>query len=313
MRVVFMGTPDFSVPVLKRLIEDGYEIVGVVTQPDRPKGRKKELTPPPVKVEALRHNLKVIQPEKLRNKEDLQTVLDLEGDLIITAAFGQILPKQLLDTPRFGCINVHASLLPEYRGGAPIHQAIIDGKHETGITIMYMVEKLDAGDILTQAKVEILEDDHVGTLHNKLSVIGAELLSHTIPKLLKGEITPIQQVEEKVTFAPNISREKEKISWENNGEAIYNQIRGLHPWPVAYTTLQDQPVKIWWGEKVTGATKAIPGTVVSIESDGFIVSTGNATFIKIVDLQPSGKKRMTAEQFLRGAGGDLTVGTKLGD
>jgi methionyl-tRNA formyltransferase len=313
MRVVFMGTPDFSVPVLKRLIEDGYEIVGVVTQPDRPKGRKKELTPPPVKVEALKHGLKIIQPEKLKRPEDLQQVLELQPDLVVTAAFGQILPKPLLDTPKYGCINVHASLLPEYRGGAPIHQAIIDGKKETGITIMYMVEKLDAGDILTQAKVDILEEDHVGTLHNKLSVIGAELLSHTIPSIIAGKITPIKQDNEKVTFAPNISREKEKINWNDGGEAIYNQIRGLHPWPVAYTLLNDQPLKLWWAEKVVKRNDGQPGTIVSIEGDGFIVSTGNETHIKITDLQPSGKKRLTAEQFLRGAGADLEVGTKLGE
>lgn len=314
MRVVFMGTPDFSVPVLKRLISDGYEIVGVVTQPDRPKGRKKELTPPPVKVEALKHDLKIIQPEKLKRPEDLKLVLDLEADLIITAAFGQILPKELLDKPKHGCINVHASLLPEYRGGAPIHQAIIDGKKETGITIMYMVEKLDAGDILTQAKVQIEEEDHVGTLHNKLSVIGAELLSKTIPDLIAGKLTPIKQAEEKVTFAPNISREKEQVLWEKGGEEIYNQIRGLHPWPVAYTTLNGQLLKLWWAEKVpVQKQNRPPGIIVSVESDGFIVSTGDNKFIKITDLQPSGKKRMNAEQYLLGVERDLLIGTKLGE
>lgn len=313
MRVVFMGTPDFSVPVLKRLIEDGYNIVGVVTQPDRPKGRKKQLTPPPVKVEAQKHGLTIVQPEKLKNPDDLQQVLDLKPDLVVTAAFGQILPKQLLDVPKYGCINVHASLLPEYRGGAPIHQAIIDGKKETGITIMYMVEKLDAGDILTQAKVEILEEDHVGTLHNKLSVIGAELLSRTIPDLVSGRLTPMKQDESKVSFSPNISREKEKINWENGGEAIYNQIRGLHPWPVAYTLLENEPLKIWWATKIPKNKEAEPGTIVAIEEDGVIVSTGDDVYIKVIDLQPSGKKRMTAEQFLRGAGNYLTAGTKLGD
>lgn len=313
MRVVFMGTPDFSVPVLKRLIEDGYNIVGVVTQPDRPKGRKKQLTPPPVKVEAEKHQLIIVQPEKLKRKEDLQQVLNLKPDLIITAAFGQILPKELLDTPKYGCINVHASLLPEYRGGAPIHQAIIDGKKETGITIMYMVEKLDAGDILTQAKVEITEDDHVGSLHNKLSVVGAELLSYTIPKLVAGQLTPIIQEENYVTFAPNISREKEKVDWNKSGEAIYNQIRGLHPWPVAYTIYEGQPLKLWWSEKIEKQKIISPGSIVAIEDDGFIVSTGDETHIKIIELQPAGKKRMSAEQFLRGAGADLTVGTKLGD
>ncbi|OIJ09851.1 methionyl-tRNA formyltransferase [Anaerobacillus arseniciselenatis] len=313
MRLVFMGTPDFSVPVLKRLIDDGYDIVGVVTQPDRPKGRKKQLTPPPVKVEAQKHNLKVIQPEKLKRPDDLQQVLDLNADLIVTAAFGQILPNELLEKPKYGCINVHASLLPEYRGGAPIHQAIIDGKKETGITIMYMVEKLDAGDILTQAKVEILEEDHVGSLHNKLSIVGAELLGYTIPQLVEGKLTPIKQEEEKVTFAPNISREKEKIDWAQAGEAIYNQIRGLHPWPVAYTTIENQPLKLWWSEKVKKMQDAAPGTIVAIDSDGFVVSTGDETHIKVTELQPSGKKRMTAEQFLRGAGSDLRVGTMLGE
>ena len=313
MRLVFMGTPDFSVPVLKRLIDDGYDIVGVVTQPDRPKGRKKQLTPPPVKVEAQKHNIEVIQPEKLKRPDDLQQVLDLNADLIVTAAFGQILPNELLEKPKYGCINVHASLLPEYRGGAPIHQAIIDGKKETGITIMYMVEKLDAGDILTQAKVEILEEDHVGSLHNKLSIVGAELLGYTIPQLVEGKLTPIKQEEEKVTFAPNISREKEKIDWAKAGEAIYNQIRGLHPWPVAYTTIENQPLKLWWSEKVKKMHDAAPGTIVAIDSDGFVVSTGDETHIKVTELQPSGKKRMTAEQFLRGAGSDLRVGTMLGE
>ncbi len=312
MRVVFMGTPDFSVPVLRRLITDGYHVVGVVTQPDRPKGRKKVMTPPPVKVEAQKHQLKVLQPEKVRMEEDLQPVLDLMPDLIVTAAFGQILPKKLLESPKYGCINVHASLLPEYRGGAPIHQAIIDGKDETGITIMYMVEKLDAGDILTQEIIKIEEDDHVGTLHDKLSVVGANLLSQTIPELIAGKLTPIKQDEERVTFAPNIRREKEKIDWTNGGTSIYNQVRGLHPWPVAYTTTEEQSMKIWWVEKVAKMKEAKPGTVVSIEADGFIVSTGDDVYIKVVDLQPSGKKRMNAAQYLRGTVA-VQIGSQLGE
>ena len=312
MRVVFMGTPDFSVPVLRRLITDGYHVVGVVTQPDRPKGRKKVMTPPPVKVEAQKHQLKVLQPEKVRMEEDLQPVLDLMPDLIVTAAFGQILPKKLLESPKYGCINVHASLLPEYRGGAPIHQAIIDGKDETGITIMYMVEKLDAGDILTQEIIKIEEDDHVGTLHDKLSVVGANLLSQTIPELIAGKLTPIKQDEERVTFAPNIRREKEKIDWTNGGTSIYNQVRGLHPWPVAYTTTEEQSMKIWWVEKVAKMKEPKPGTVVSIEADGFIVSTGDDVYIKVVDLQPSGKKRMNAAQYLRGTVA-VQIGSQLGE
>ncbi|MCC3357522.1 methionyl-tRNA formyltransferase [Bacillus sp. REN16] len=310
-RIVFMGTPDFSVPVLRQIIEDGYEVVAVVTQPDRPVGRKRVLTPPPVKVEALKQNIPVLQPNKIREKQEIEQVLSYRPDLIITAAFGQILPNELLEAPKYGCINVHASLLPELRGGAPIHYSILQGKEKTGVTIMYMVEKLDAGDILTQVEIPILESDHVGSLHDKLSVAGSKLLSETIPLLLDDKITPIKQDDSKATFAPNIKREQEKIDWAKDGEAIYNHIRGLNPWPVAYTTLNGDVMKIWWGDKVLSSTSKNPGTVVSIEKDGFIVSTGNTTCIRITQLQPAGKKKMSAEQFLLGT--DLQVGTQLGD
>lgn len=308
-KIVFMGTPDFSVPILKSLIEEGYNIVGVVTQPDRPKGRKKLLTPPPVKVEAEKHNLKVLQPEKIRH--EVQDVLALEPDLIITAAFGQILPNELLEAPRYGCINVHASLLPELRGGAPIHYSILQGKTKTGITIMYMAEKLDAGDILTQIEVEIDERDTVGLLHDKLSTAGVKLLLETLPPLLKGNITPQKQDDTKATFASNIKREQERIDWSKTGEEIYNQIRGLNPWPVSFTTYQDQLLKIWWGEKVQSNEDANPGTILLIEDDGIVVSTGNKTAIKITELQPSGKKKMTGEDFLRGT--TMNVGERLGN
>lgn len=304
-----MGTPDFSVPILKQLLHDEYDVIAVVTQPDRPKGRKKVLSPPPVKVEALKHHLPIYQPEQL--KQEYEQIVELKPDLIVTAAYGQMLPTEILEAPRYGCINVHASLLPEYRGGAPIHQAIIDGKNETGITIMYMVEKMDAGDILQQVKVPIEETDHVGTMHDKLSAAGATLLSETIPLLIDGKIQPVKQVEEEVTYAPNITRDQERIDWTKDGEAVYNQIRGLHPWPVAYTHLDKQPFKVWWGEKVPLAETNEPGTIVHIEKDGFTVATGNKTGIKIVDCQPSGKKRMTAEQFLQGK--KMRIGEKLGD
>ncbi|WP_453997035.1 methionyl-tRNA formyltransferase [Bacillus nitroreducens] len=310
-RIVFMGTPDFSVPVLRQIIEDGYDVVAVVTQPDRPVGRKKVLTPPPVKVEALKHNIPVLQPNKIKEEQEIERVLSYKPDLIITAAFGQILPNELLDAPKYGCINVHASLLPELRGGAPIHYSILQGKDKTGVTIMYMVEKLDAGDILTQVEIPILENDHVGSLHDKLSVAGSKLLSETIPLLLAGKLTPIKQDDSKATFAPTIKRDQEKIDWTKTGEDIYNHIRGLHPWPVAYTTLNGEVMKVWWGQKVSSETSEKPGTIVSIEKDGFIVSTGNTTFIKVTQLQPSGKKKMSAEQFLLGA--DLQVGTILGE
>jgi methionyl-tRNA formyltransferase len=312
-KIVFMGTPDFSVPVLQKIIEDGYEVIGVVTQPDRPVGRKKVLTPPPVKVEALKHGIPVFQPEKIRQEEELSKILSLEPDLIVTAAFGQILPKKLLDAPKYGCINVHASLLPELRGGAPIHYAIIQGKKKTGVTIMYMVEKLDAGDILTTVEVPITEEDNVGTLHDKLSAAGSKLLSETLPLLLDGKLTSQPQNEEQATFASNIKREQEKIDWSQTGEQIYNHIRGLNPWPVAFTTMEGQVVKIWRTEKVADSKRNDPGTIVKIEPDGLIVSTGNETAIKILELQPSGKTKMMSEQFLRGAGSKISLGSKLGE
>jgi methionyl-tRNA formyltransferase len=312
-RIVFMGTPDFSVPVLQQIMKDGYEVIGVVTQPDRPVGRKRVLTPPPVKVEAEKQGIPVYQPEKIREAQELEKILALNPDLIVTAAFGQILPKQLLDAPEYGCINVHASLLPELRGGAPIHYSILQGKDKTGITIMYMAEKLDAGDILTQVEVPITEDDTVGTLHDKLSDAGAKLLSETLPKLLNNELTPIVQDEEKATYAPNIKREQEKIDWTMPGEAIFNQIRGLNPWPVAYTTLDGAVVKVWKAEKVNQAKNESPGTVISTKDHELVIATGNETAIKILELQPSGKKRMAAEEYLRGAGSKLAAGDHFGE
>lgn len=312
-RVIFMGTPDFSVPILRQLIQDGYEVIAVVTQPDRPVGRKKILTPPPVKVEAKKQGIPVYQPEKISSKEELAPILELNPELVVTAAFGQILPKSLLDEPRFGCINVHASLLPELRGGAPIHYSIIQGKEKTGVTIMYMAEKLDAGDILTQIEVPILEHDNVGTLHDKLSAAGAKLLSETIPPLLEGRLSPIPQMEEQATYAPNIKREQEKIDWAQDGESIYNQIRGLNPWPVAYTTFNGKVMKIWQAAKTAADTSGEPGAIIKIESDGFTVATANKTAIKVVEVQPSGKKKMTAEQYLRGSGSEMETGMMLGD
>jgi methionyl-tRNA formyltransferase len=312
-KIICMGTPDFSVPVLQQIINEGYEVVGVVTQPDRPVGRKRILTPPPVKVEALKHHIPVFQPEKIKQKHELEQILALKADLIITAAFGQILPKELLEAPKYGCINVHASLLPELRGGAPIHYAIIQGKEKTGITIMYMVEKLDAGDIITQVEVPIHENDNVGTLHDKLSAAGAKLLSETLPLLLEMNINPLPQNNEKATFASNIQREQEKIDWGKPGEEIYNHIRGLNPWPVAFTSLEGQVLKVWKAQKVKGNENNPSGTIIQLDSDGLIVSTGNGTAIKILELQPAGKTKMTAEQFLRGSGSKVSIGLKLGE
>jgi methionyl-tRNA formyltransferase len=312
-KIIFMGTPDFAVPVLRQVINDGFEVIAVVTQPDRPVGRKKVMTPPPVKVEAEKQGIPIYQPEKIREKNELEKVLALKPDLIITAAFGQILPNELLEAPAHGCINVHASLLPELRGGAPIHYAILQGKKKTGITIMYMAEKLDAGDIITQVEVPITEEDNVGTLHDKLSIAGAKLLSETLPLLLEGKLTATPQDETLATFAPNIKREQEKMDWTKSGEEIYNHIRGLNPWPVAFTILDGKILKIWNAEKIPGKASGTSGTIVQVGQEGITVITGDDTLIRIKELQPSGKTKMSVEDFLRGAGSKLTTGVKLGE
>ncbi|AXI11140.1 methionyl-tRNA formyltransferase [Oceanobacillus zhaokaii] len=307
-----MGTPDFSVPVLESLVQSEYEVVLVVTQPDRPKGRKRVITPSPVKVEAEKHNIPVFQPEKLRN--DYEEILSYNPDLIVTAAYGQILPNALLEAPEFGCINVHASLLPELRGGAPIHYAIIQGKKETGITIMYMAEKLDAGDILTQVSVPIEEDDNVGTMHDKLSEAGSSLLLETLPKLFAKQLEPIKQDEAKATFAANIKREQEKIDWTKDNQAIYNQIRGLHPWPVAFTTYEGSVMKIWWGEVDSTTYQGKPGEIVKkLEDEAFVVVCGNQQGLKITEIQPAGKKRMQVKDYLLGSSDRIKLGVIMGE
>lgn len=310
-KIVFMGTPAFSVSVLTMLFDEGHTIAAVVTQPDRPVGRKRVLTPPPVKVEALRLGLPIIQPEKLRGSAELEEIIALNPDLIVTAAFGQILPKELLEVPRLGCINVHASLLPKYRGGAPIHQAIMDGETETGVTIMYMVEKLDAGDIISQVTVPISDTDHTGSMFNALSVAGTALLKETLPSILNETNKQTVQDESLVTFARNISREQERIDWSEGGKVIYDKIRGLHPWPVAYTVFQGENVKIWWGEKIHTNDSALPGTIIEIESDRIIVKAGDDIAVALTDLQPAGKKRMPADEFIRGTGSKWSKGDRF--
>ena len=306
-----MGTPDFSVPILSMLRDEGYDVVAVVTQPDRPVGRKRVLTPPPVKVEAERLGIRVIQPEKLTGSPELAEIISLNADLIITAAFGQLLPKELLDAPRLGCINVHASLLPKYRGGAPIHKAIMDGETETGVTIMYMVEKLDAGDIISQVRVPIKDTDDTGTLFTALSEAGVDLLKNTLPSILNESNERRVQDESLVTFARNISREEERIDWTKDGKEVYDKIRGLHPWPIAYSVFQDNNVKIWWGEKVETSTNAEPGTIIDIKTDRIIVKTGDNTGVAITDIQPAGRKRMPADVFIRGIGAAWNKGDRF--
>ncbi|WP_010301660.1 methionyl-tRNA formyltransferase [Kurthia senegalensis] len=310
-KIVFMGTPDFSVPVLKMIVEEGYDVLAVVTQPDRPVGRKHVLTPPPVKAAAVELGLRVIQPEKLRGSEELQEIIALQPDLIVTAAFGQILPKELLDVPALGCVNVHASLLPKYRGGAPIHQSVLDGESETGVTIMYMAEKLDAGDIISQRAMAIEDHHTTGQLFDELSIIGRDLLKDTLPAIVAGTNERIPQDETKVTFARNISREQERIDWAQNARTVFNQVRGLNSWPVAYTTLNGDNVKIWAVRESVETTTEAPGTVVAKAKKFFTVACGEGTAVDVLELQPAGKKAMPAVNYLNGVGSKLEIGERF--
>ncbi|MFQ3801330.1 methionyl-tRNA formyltransferase [Staphylococcus equorum] len=297
-KIIFMGTPDFSTKVLEMLIAE-HDVIAVVTQPDRPVGRKRTLTPPPVKKVAVEHDVAVYQPEKLAQSEDLKVLIDLNADLIVTAAFGQILPESLLASPKLGAINVHASLLPKYRGGAPIHQAIIDGEQETGISIMYMVKKLDAGNIISQRAIEIEQQDDVGTMHEKLSFLGANLLKETLPSIINGTNDSVVQNESEATFASNINREDEKIDWTLSAEQIYNHIRGLSPWPVAYTVMDDGNLKIY-ASRIEKDKTGEPGTIIETTKKAIIVATGSKDAIALTDIQVAGKKRMLAANYLSG-------------
>ncbi|GAA6823858.1 methionyl-tRNA formyltransferase [Helicobacter pylori] len=306
--IIFMGTPDFSTTVLEMLIAE-HNVIAVVTQPDRPVGRKKKMTPPPVKEIAVKHGLPVYQPEKLTQSEELAKLIALDSDLIVTAAFGQLLPESLLEAPKLGAINVHASLLPKYRGGAPIHQAIIDGETQTGITIMYMAKKLDAGDIIAQRAIDIEKEDDVGTMHDRLSFLGADLLKETLPAIINGTNDRQPQDDSKATFASNISRDDEKIDWQQPAEVIYNHIRGLSPWPVAYTIMDDANMKLYAAHIVSNKDGK-PGEIIETTKKAIIVGTGSQDAIALTDIQVAGKKRMLAANYLSGVQTSL-VGKEL--
>ncbi len=308
LKVVFMGTPEFAVPIVK-LLNDSYEVVGVVTQPDKMVGRKKIMTPPPIKVVSEELGLKVFQPRHI--KEEYQPILDLKPDLIVTCAYGQILPEEILKYPKYGCINVHASLLPKLRGGAPIHHAIIDGYKETGITIMYMSKKMDQGDILTQVKTEIRDDDTLGTLQYKLSEMAKDLLKATIPLLIDKKIVPLKQNEEEATYGYNISREEEKIDFNKTCEEVDRQVRGLNPVPACYTTIDGKRLKVYdvrFGDKYYPNTEN--GTIVDFHHDGFSVVCGGKELV-ITDLALEGKRRCAAKDFLNGVSKEELKGKVL--
>ncbi len=296
-KILFMGTASFSKAVLLKLIENKYDVIGVVTQPDRYVGRKKVLTFPEVKTVALEHDIPVYQPENI--KKDYQELLDLNPDIVITAAYGQIIPEVILEMAPLKAINVHASLLPQYRGGAPVHQAIIDGNEKTGVTIMYMVKKMDAGNIISQAEVVIGENETTGELYDRLSDVGAELLIETLPSIIAGTNQSIPQDESLVTYAPVINRDKEFISFNKDSKAVFNQVRGLNPWPGGYAKFDEKNIKIWLGRYDDNDTGKKPGEIVAITKDAIAVACASGIFY-ITDFQIPGKKRMAVKDYLNG-------------
>lgn len=295
IRVVFMGTPEFSVPVLEMLIEN-TNVVLVVTQPDKEVGRHHELKATPVKECALKHNIEVYQPVKIRN--EYEHVLECNPDVIVTCAYGQIIPSILLDTPKYKAINVHASLLPKLRGGSPLHKCIIDGYKETGVTIMYMAPGMDDGDIITQRSIEIKDTDNVGIIHDELSIMGRDLLLETLPNIFSGNITRIKQDPNEVTYAYNIKREEEKIDFNKTAREVFNQIRGMYPFPVAYTTLNGEVIKIC-ESRIGNTSKGKPGEIIETSKDGISVMCKDKNII-ITRLKPSGKKEMAVRDYLNG-------------
>lgn len=301
MKIVFMGTPDFAVGALEALIVAGHEITAVVTQPDKPKGRGKEMQFPPVKECATKHGIEVFQPIKIKTPESVEILKKYEADLYVVAAFGQILSQEILDMPKYGCINIHASLLPKYRGAAPIQWAILDGEPYTGVTIMQMNAGMDTGDILTTVQVPITAEETGDSLFDKLCVAGAKLCVETIPLLEQGAVTPRPQDEEKATYAGKISKVLGKIDWSESAEVIERKVRGLNSWPSAYTTYNGKQLKIWKAvvESISFAEKMQPGAVINVTKENFAVQTGSGV-LTVSEVQLEGKKRMSVKDFLLG-------------
>ena len=313
MRIVFMGTPDFSVPALKALVEAGHQVIAVVTQPDKPKGRGKEVQMTPVKIQAMEYGIPVYQPAKVREASFVEVLKGLEADAYVVIAFGQILPKAVLELPKYGCINIHASLLPKYRGAAPIQWCVIDGERETGITTMMMDVGLDTGDMLEKAVIPIEEKETGGSLHDKLSMAGGDLILSTLKKLEEGTLVRTPQTDEGTCYAKMLTKSLGDIDWNQGAVSIERLIRGLNPWPSAYTMWNGKTIKIWAADVIAGReaaeflsesgvpaeTGTAPGTVVCSDKRGLVVCTGGG-LLSIRELQMEGKKRMDTPAFLRG-------------
>lgn len=312
LKIVFMGTPDFAVPALQALVREGFQVVCCVTQPDRASGRGGRVTMPPVKKCALEHGIPVLQPDRVRDTACVQALRAFHADFFVVAAFGQILPKEVLDIPRCGCINIHASLLPRFRGAAPIQHAILEGDEETGITIMKMDEGCDTGDILLQERVPITGEDTGGSLFDKLSGLGAELITKALPDIASGKLRGIAQDDTLATDAPKLSKEMGVIDWSEETRLIERRIRAFNPWPSATTTLAGKPLKILAarvGAFSNAEADPVPGCVLSATKQGLFVKTADGV-LQILRLQPQGKKEMDASAFLNG--NPLESGTVLG-
>lgn len=301
MKIIFMGTPDFAVPILEALHEEFTDIPLVITQPKRKKGRGEKLRPTPVNVVADKLGLKVICPEEIRTQKFVSKLQAIKPDVIVVAAYGKILNKEILDMPRYGCINVHASLLPKYRGAAPIHWAVINGETETGITIMQMDVGMDTGDIISQEKIKIGPDETTGSVHDELAELGAGLMVEALRNIENNQFSKIPQDEKLATYAPKIDRAMEKINWHHTAQEIHNLIRGLNPWPGAYTTINNNNLKVWASQIVDlEQQKKMPGCVYEIvNGEGIIVQAGKG-LIKLTELQAPGKRKISAGEFLKG-------------
>lgn len=300
MRILFMGTPDFAVPSIQALVEAGHEVCGAFTQPDKPKNRGMKLQPTPVKEFCLAHDIPVFQPTKLRDGTALAQIQELAPELIVVAAYGRILPDDILNYPAKGCINVHSSLLPKYRGAAPINWAILNGDQESGVTIMHMATELDAGDIIAQVSTPIDPNETVECLHDRLAELGAQLLVQTVQEIGAGTATRTPQNAELVTYAPMLSRELSPIDWENPAQKLHDQVRGLIPWPAAVAEFGGVRCKVFATLVCSETVTAAPGTVVQADKKGLKIACGEGTVLEICELQPDGKKRMPANAFLQG-------------
>ncbi len=313
IRIVFMGTPEFALPCLEAIKKSGNSLVAIVTQPDKPRGRGNKMTPSPVKEWGIKEEIPVYQPTKIRTDKDfIDKIKQLEPDLVITAAFGQILPQEFLDIPTFGCINVHASLLPKYRGASPIQHALINGEKETGITIFYMDAGMDTGDIIAAREINIKDDENAGELHDRLAILGGELLSEVIKQFEQGRPAGIPQDHEKATYCGKIDKSMGEIDWDKEAGAIKNLIRGLTPWPGAYTYYNGKRLKVWKAAEREYFTlnQCEPGTVITAdEREGLIVKCRDIA-LQLLELQGEGGRRMTAGEYLRG--NPILEGVRLG-